>query len=162
MKLTLSNKFFTNLLQLDPKDQSEVLSTCKRLTESTDEDIEQLELPADTQQIIIEVVNNLKKRIRTARRRRLSRAAKAKKSSIKPDNVQQTKSPANNQKISPDKIIEMYELAVEVVIAAGNTLNNASRSRIRQLAKTLMKRMDSLAVIAAASRAPRRFALLKS
>lgn len=143
------------MLELAPREQSEVLSICKLITESSEEIVENLVLPNGSPSMLVQFVDGLKKRIRAARRRRETRAAKANaranNQSKSTDNQAQPKLTAQNCKsVSPDKIIEMYELAVEVVLAAGQNLNTSYRSRIRQLAKTLMKRMDSIAAIAAA------------
>ena len=145
MKITLSTKFFDELLQLDFLTQNYVLSVCKRLSESDEDAILEYELPFDAPELLVELVNALKTRVANARRRRERRAAAPAKVHKTADEQSAAKLSTADKPVSAAAVMEMYELAVNVVISSGNTLNRADRSRIRQLAKALMKRMDSIA-----------------
>ncbi|MDE7386458.1 MAG: hypothetical protein K2N28_04915, partial [Muribaculaceae bacterium] len=58
---------------------------------------------------------------------------------------------ADDTRASADAVVEMYEQAVDLVVTSSQVLNRADRARIRQLAKALMKRMDSISALPATS-----------
>lgn len=148
MKITLSNKFFTELLQLDSQSQTLVLSTCKQLTESDEDAILQYELPADAPDMLAELVGSLKKRVTNSRRRRERRAANPVQANKTANKLPIAGDAPVDKRVSAEAVMEMYELAFNVVVSAGNLLNRTDRARIRQLAKAMMKRMDNIAATA--------------
>ena len=154
--ITLSRRFFTDILSLSPESQTRVLSTCKRLADSDDDAIEQYQLPADAPDVLADFVKRLKRRVNSARRRRERRAAAPVQSSKNADKQSVAKPLTDDKRVSADAVMEMYELAVNVVVSSGNLLNRADRARIRQLAKALMKRMDNIAAITGTPPSPAR------
>ncbi|MDE7386394.1 MAG: hypothetical protein K2N28_04590 [Muribaculaceae bacterium] len=140
---TIPSTFFTDILSLSPDTQIYVLTTCQQLIGSDDDAIERYQLPADAPALLVDFVKRLKRRVLNSKKRRARRAATPSQSP-KATDKQSAPIPITEDKRA-DAVMEMYELAVDLVVTSGHVLSRADRARIRQLAKALMKHMDNIA-----------------
>ena len=152
--ITIPAQFFTQVLTLSPAKQQYVLSVCQSLVNADEGTIMRFQLSDDAPEVLVDFIERLKRRIINSRRRRERRAAakQTPKQAPKATDKQPAATPhADDTRASADAVVEMYEKSVDLVVNSSRVLNRADRARIRQLAKALMKRMDSISALPAIS-----------
>ena len=158
--ITIPAQFFTQVLTLSPEKQRCVLALCYNLVIADENTIMRYELPDDAPDVLVDFVKRLKRRIINSRKRRERRAAATRQTPKQAPKTTARQSAAttdaDDMRASADAVVEMYEHAVDLVVTSSQVLNRADRARIRQLAKALMKRMDSISALPATSPARHR------
>lgn len=148
MKITLDSQFFEALGDMDARTCAGVVNTCRQLLESDDRTVENFVLPVGAPKVLVDFLEKLKKRIRTARQRR-ERTRRRKATSTPAGNGRQAvKRPTSR----PDDILDLFTRAVSAVLDGSGSLGHADRAKVKQLTKALMKRMDAIATSMAFAR----------
>ena len=93
-KLTLTKDFLEKLLLLDPRQCTSVLAVCKQLLDVDDDNIENVQLAPGTSQLVVKLLDDMKRRHRAARRRRELREAKAAREAAEAESRVKAETPA--------------------------------------------------------------------
>ena len=141
--ITLPPQFFAQLLTLNPDLQQRVITICNDLAAGDEDTIRRYRLPDNAPDVLVDFVKRLKRRVHNSQKRRARRAATPSQSPKATDKQSAPISVPEDKRA--DAVMEMYELAVDLVVTSGHVLSRADRARIRQLAKALMKHMDNIA-----------------
>lgn len=144
MKITLSDQFFTDMLQLAPAAQTTVLTVCQQLMAGDEDTVLTYELPADSPEVLVDFVKRLKRRIRTARRRRERLAAKAlesnKNNATEASQATRTTTPKNRP--TYEEAIQMLDAAIVEIIGYGACPSFNDLCIVQEKAANLLNYMD--------------------